>query len=409
DGDLALLTAAPLAGSAAPGSGAASGLELLLGLPASPAPWYDVPGDGPLPVVARAVVAAGPWVAGALPAALAVLALLATLLGAGRRRVGETAHRVTATTVTGWLVAAAGLAVAVLAQGHGAWAGAGLSLLLLGLGAAAPAGATAFAARAARVPGAGGTTLRVAAATLVVLALVLPAAQAAARLAGSGSVAAAGRDDVLHVSATGAVPAVGQQMQAPPRQARVLEEGVDPAGDVRYALLRADGSQLADSAVAAREASSADAAAAAAADALDAAVAELVAGAGDGVPERLAALGIGAVQVRTDDTGVGDLVATLDLVPGLSRVTEGQAVSVWRVSPEDGPAPGWARLEEGGAPVQVLPSAGTQVRADLAAGGVDRVVVLAEAASRGWHATLDGHRLDRVPPEETAGLQAFAV
>ncbi|MFC6509520.1 glycosyltransferase [Promicromonospora citrea] len=414
DGDLALLTAAPLAGSAAPGPGAgtgpASGLELLLGLPGSPAPWFDVPGDGPLSVAARAVVTAGPWVAGAVPAALAVVALLATLLRAGRRRVGETAHRVTAAAVTGWLVAAAGIAVAVLAQGHGAWAGAGLSLLLLGLGAAALAGATAVAARGARVPGAGGTTLRVVAAALVAVALVLPAAQAAARLAGSGSVAAAGRDGALHVSAPGAVPAVGQQMQAPPRQARVLEVGVDAgSGDVRYALLRADGSQLADSAVAAREAGGAGGAAAAAADALDAAVAELVAGAGDGVPERLADLGIGAVQVRTDDAAVGDLVATLDLVAGLSRVTEGQAVSVWRVSPEDGPAPGWARLEEGGITVRALPSAGTQVRAELAAGGADRVVVLAEAAARGWHATLDGRRLDPVPPDRTSGLQAFVV
>jgi hypothetical protein len=201
-------------------------------------------------------------------------------------------------------------------------------------------------------------------------------------------------------------------MQAPPRQARVLELGFSPDGDgaVRYALLRADGSQLADAAVAARAAGERGAAD----GALDTAVAELVSGATDGVPERLADLGIGAVQVRSEGVAAGpgaavdELAATLDMVPGMSRVTEGQAVSVWRVSPAGEPAPGWARVEDGGTR-QVLASAGTEVRADVAAGGADRAVVLAEAADPGWHATLDGRRLEPVAPEETAGMQAFAL
>jgi hypothetical protein len=154
--------------------------------------------------------------------------------------------------------------------------------------------------------------------------------------------------------------------------------------------------------------------------ALDAAVAALVSGATEGVPQQLADLGIGAVQVRSDGgtdaptgTGsaraVGDLTATLDMVPGMSRVTEGQAVSVWRVAPADEPAPGWARVEEAGTTRQVLPSGGTAVRADVAAGAADRTVVLAEAAGSGWHATLDGRRLEPVPVDESAGLQAFAL
>lgn len=413
DRDWRLLTAEPLAGSGAPAPGGASGLELLLGLPSAPGPWFDVPdGGGPVLAALRGLVAAGPWAVGALVLALALLGLLATLLGIGRRRVGDTARRVTATTLVGWLVAAAGIAVATLAQGDGHWPGPGLSLLLLGLGAAALAGATAVVARGARLHGFARPAVRTVAVALVVVGLLLPVTQAAAWLTASGSVAAGGRTGLLHVSSEPVVPAVGQQMQAPPRQARVLELGFSPDGDgaVRYALLRADGSQLADAAVAARAADEPGAAD----GALDTAVAELVSGATDGVPERLADLGIGAVQVRSEGAAAGpgaavdELAATLDMVPGMSRVTEGQAVSVWRVSPAGEPAPGWARVEDGGTR-QVLASAGTEVRTDVAAGGADRAVVLAEAADPGWHATLDGRRLEPVAPEETAGMQAFAL
>ncbi|MFC8800900.1 glycosyltransferase [Promicromonospora sp. NPDC057138] len=472
DGDRGLLTAEPLAGSGVPAPGTASGLQLLLGLPSAPGPWFDVPdGGGPALVAARAVVAAGPWAAGVLVLALALAGLLAALLGMGRRQAGDAADRVATTSLVGWLVAAAGLAVALLAQDDGRWSGPGLSLLLLGLGAAAIAGAGALAGRGLRradnvyaeqhaprhgtaLRGILGVARSVGIVALVVVALLLPAAQAAAWLIGSGSVAGAGRTGMLHVTTDPAVPAVGQQMQAPPRQARVLEVGFAPDaegapdGTVQYALLRADGSQLADASAAARasgepadEGAADDAAADGAADpardpagTLDAAVAALVSGATDGVPEQLADLGIGAVQVRSDDgtgagpdtgadtgadtadgarlgTGaaVGDLVATLDMVPGMSRMTEGQAVSVWRVAATGEPAPGWARVEEGGTTQAALPSAGTEVRADVAAGGADRAVVLAEAAGSGWYATLDGRRLEPVALDDAPGLQAFTL
>jgi GT2 family glycosyltransferase len=419
-GNSRLLTAEPLAGSGVPAPGSASGLELLLGLPAMPAAWLDVPGDGPVPLTVRAIVTAGPWALGALVLAFAVAGLAAALLGLGRKRVADSAQHVAATSMVGWLVAAAGLAVAVVAQGDGRWSGPGLSLLLLGLGAAALAGVRALAGTGTSLQGFLGSARTVAVVGLAVVALLLPAAQAAAWLTGSGSVADPGRTGMLHVTADPVVPAVGQQMQAPPRQARVLEVGFagDAEGTAQYALLRADGSQLADVSAAARATS--DAAGDEPAATLDAAVAGLVSGATDGVPQQLADLGIGAVQVRSDGgadaaTGadaapaVADLVATLDMVPGMSRVTEGQAISVWRVAPVDEPAPGWARIEEDGTTRQVLPSRGTALRADVAAGGADRTVVLAEAVGSGWHATLDGRRLEPVAVDEPAGLQAFAL
>ena len=425
DGDRGLLTAEPLAGSGVPAPGSASGLELLLGRPAAPAPWFDVPdGGGAVLVAVRAVVAAGPWVAGVLVLALALVGLLAALLGIGRRRAGDAADRVATTSLVGWLVAAAGLAVALLAQDDGRWSGPGLSLLLLGLAAAALAGAGVLARRGTELRGLLGTARGVGIVSLVVVGLLLPAAQAAAWLIDSGGVASDGRTGLLRVTTDPVVPAVGQQMQAPPRQARVLEVGFSPDGDgtVRYALLRADGSQLADVSVAARASAGPADDGSGPAGTLDAAVAALVSGATDGVPEQLADLGIGAVQVRSADgagsaTGagsetaaaVGDLVATLDMVPGMSRVTEGQAVSVWRVAATGEPAPGWARVEEGGTTQAGLPSAGTEVRADVPAGGADRAVVLAEAAGRGWHATLDGRRLEPVALDDAAGLQAFTL
>jgi len=421
DGDRGLLTAEPLAGSGVPDPGTASGLELLLGLPATPAPWFDVPdGDGPVPTALRSVVAAGPWAAGVLVLALAAAGLVAALLTIGRRSGDDGTDRVATTALMGWLVAAAGLAVAVLTQHDGRWSGPGLSLLLLGLSAAAAAGAGAIVGRRTELRGFLGSARRVGVVALVTVAVLLPAAQAAAWLIGSGSVAGGGRTGMLHVSTSPVVPAVGQQMQAPPRQARVLELGFSPEADgtVRYALLRADGSQLADASVAARASRPADDSPA---GTLDEAVAALVSGSTDGIPERLAGLGVGAVQVRSDGgagtaagtepgigTAVGDLVATLDMVPGLSRVTEGQAVSVWRVALTGEPAPGWARVQDDGTRV-TLPSAGTEVRADVAPGGADRAVVLAEAAARGWHATLDGRRLEPVDLDDALGLQAFEL
>jgi GT2 family glycosyltransferase len=427
-GNSRLLTAEPLAGSGVPAPGTASGLELLLGLPAAPAPWFDMPGTGLVPSAIRAVVAAGPWALGALVLALAAVGLGAALLGIGRKRVAESAQHVAATSLVGWLVAAAGLAVAVLAQGDGRWSGPGLSLVLLGLSAAALAGVRALADSGASLQGFLGSARKVAVVGLAVVALLLPAAQAAAWLTGSGSIAGSGRNGMLHVTTDPVVPAVGQQIQAPPRQARVLEVGFagdaeagGAEGTVQYALLRADGSQLADiSATARATADDRSGAGDEPVSTLDAAVAALVSGATEGVPEQLADLGIGAVQVRSDGgvgatTGtdparaVGDLVATLDMVPGMSRVTEGQAISVWRVAPAGEPAPGWARVEEAGATEQVLPSGGTAVRADVTAGGADRAVVLAEAAGPGWHATLDGRRLEPVAVDGSAGLQAFAL
>jgi hypothetical protein len=261
-----------------------------------------------------------------------------------------------------------------------------------------------------------------------VLALALPAAQLGSWVLGSTGGGAVGD---LRAAEQPVVPAVGTQMQAPPRSARVLQvDRVQPGGDgatpggasgaavVDYALLHADGTRLEDSSTIVRARAAGVVAGPDRTDTalLDQVVAEVATGRSADVTDRLAALGIGAVQVPAG--GDADLVTTLDLVPGLARVTEEGAL-VWRVT-TDGPAPGWATVLRGSADpdgtptpffapksaVRTLPSDGTGASARLAQGGEERTLRIAESADPGWRATLDGRRLAAV---DAGGTQAFAV
>jgi hypothetical protein len=208
------------------------------------------------------------------------------------------------------------------------------------------------------------------------------------------------------------VPAVGRQVQAPPRAARVLQLERDDSGLVDYTLLHADGSRLQDSSTVmqARAAGLLPGTERPATDALETAVAELVVGTAPDLAHRLAALGVGAVQVPAE--AGPELVTTLDLVSGLTRVTE-EGPRVWRVEP-DGPAPAWATVlaappadGPAGEALGTVPADGTVAVGRLDGGApADRTVVVAEAADPGWHGRLDGRPL---PEVEAGGLQAFTV
>lgn len=420
DGGWRLLVAepgAPVVEQATP-----TGLELLLGLPGGTV-WFGLgDADGVLGILGRV----GPAVVGGLVLLLAAAALV-------RRRAVRGVR-------LAWLGAAVGLATALVAvatavasgttaDGESApvagWPGAGLSVLLLGLGAAAVCALPAHPLDGLHAPAVPRRLRASAFAALGVLALVLPAAQLA-----SWSLAATSGGGVGELRAAQApvVPAVGQQMQAPPRAARVLqvdkvvpgaepgsESGGDQAQVVDYAVLHDDGSRLEDasSVVQARAAGLLGGGERGDVALLDDLVGDVVTGRSPDVAARLASAGIGAVQVPTG--GDAELVTTLDLVPGLSRVTE-DGVLVWRVT-TDGPAPGWATVlregpADGSAPdlaLGTLPADG--VRAGGAVGAVDgadgaRTLRLAESADPGWHATLDGRRMASVDAD---GLQAFEI
>ncbi|MCK9794983.1 glycosyltransferase family 2 protein [Isoptericola sp. 4D.3] len=408
---------------------APTGVELLLGLPGDTA-WFErwLGSDGAL---GRAAVV-GPALLGGAVLVLAAVALV-------RRRAVRGVR-------LAWLAAAAGLTTAVVAvstavasgtaedgtaAGVTGGPGVGLSVLLLALGAAAICAlpSTGRAPASAPVVRAERTGMRRAATAggvaVAVVALALPAAQLGSWALGSTDGGAVGD---LHAAEDPVVPAVGTQMQAPPRAARVLQlDRVQPGGDdapaaaavVDYALLHADGTRLEDSSTVVRARAAGLLAGGDRGDTalLDRVVAEVATGRSTDVADRLAALGIGAVQVPAG--GDPELATTLDLVPGLARVTE-EDVLVWRVT-TDGPAPGWATVltaagaAADGTPspffaptdaVRTVPSDGTRAGGRLAAGGEDRTLRLAESADTGWHATLDGRRL---PAVDAGGTQAFAV
>ncbi|GAA1991171.1 hypothetical protein GCM10009718_31160 [Isoptericola halotolerans] len=374
------------------------GLMLLLGRPTDPDPWLSgtIPADGP----AGVLLGAGPWLLGAGVLVLATAGLLVR-----RRLVASRAGIALAVLGLGAALLAAGTTVASGRAADGAvtavhgWPGAGLSVLLLGLGVAALA--------ATPEPGSG-RPRRIAVGALAAVALLVPVAGLAAWWqddARGESVAG------LRVTDAAVVPAVGQQMQADPRAARVLQ--LDRAdGVVDYALLHADGTSLLDSSVVvrARDAGLVPGPRRDDVAALDELVAQVAVGRAPDLAARLGTMGIGAVQLPRG--GDAELATTLDLVPGLTRVTEG-GVPLWRVDLEDGPPPGWATVleaapEDGasGVPVQTLAADGVRVVDVVDEGEEARVLVLAETAGPGWRAGLDGRRLTAL---EVDGRQAFEL
>ncbi|WP_277209680.1 glycosyltransferase [Isoptericola croceus] len=375
------------------------GLMLLLGRPTAPTSWLSGAGpgdDGPLALL----LAAAPWFLGAGVLVLATVGLLvrrrvvASRLGICLAVVGLAAALLAAGTTVASGQTAGGAVAAV--QG---WPGAGLSVLLLGLGLAALSATPAPGERRARRTGAG---------VLAAAALLVPVAGLAVWWQDE-----APGDTVadLRVTDAAVVPAVGQQMQAAPRAARVLElDRTD--GVVDYTLLHSDGSSLLDSSVVvrARDAGLVPGPARDDVAGLDELVAQVAVGRAPDLAGRLGALGVGAVQLPPG--GDAELATTLDLVAGLTRMTE-DGVLLWRVGLDDGPPPAWASVFEGlpddGAtdvPVRTLAADGTGVADRVEEGADDRVLVLAETAESSWRATLDGRRL---PAVEVDGRQAFEL
>ncbi|WP_425956333.1 glycosyltransferase [Xylanimonas sp. McL0601] len=395
DGGWRLLFAEP--GAVVPPGRAPVGWQLLLGHAQVPDAWFGA-GASAHPVLATLADAA-PWVFGALVVLLALAALARPRVIGGVR--------------TAWVLAALGLAAGMLAVGLGTWPGTGASVLLLGLGGAALLGAPVARDALAATERTGWARARAAAAVAALGVLVLlPAAGTASWALG----AVHGRDvGSLRATAVAAVPAVGRQMQDGGRNARVLQVARQD-GVLGYALMRTDGTSLIDSSVVVRgrDAGMVDAPERADRARLDALVGELGVGQAPGLAPRLADVGIGAVQVPPGADA--ELVATLDMVPGLERVTEGKGTLLWRVGVTGEPAPGWARLTDSPptadhrpATLAVLPSHRLEVRTEAPLADTPdqaRTLVLAATADHGWRATLDGRRL---PVVEADGLQAFEM
>jgi hypothetical protein len=129
------------------------------------------------------------------------------------------------------------------------------------------------------------------------------------------------------------------------------------------------------------------------------------AGDGDAVTPSLRRLAIGFVIV--DRTTPASVAARLDSAADLARLGSSSGRSVWRVVR---PAGRVVIAAEGADEGFVVPSgAHATVDENLPAGTPGRRLLLAEPASTGWRATLDGRSLEPVADSAVPWRQAFTV
>ncbi|WP_177580256.1 glycosyltransferase [Actinomyces culturomici] len=372
---------------------------LLLGLPSA---------NLPTEVLVLLAIPGALLLVGAL---LAVLVLLVRRSPARSRRAFVAPIVLAASALV--LAAAAPLSVADAGLVDGrvaaAWTSPALSLGGLGLLASlllALPTLPAWTARGARRTGA----LAGVAALVLAASASAPVAWRLLERQSDASLTASERLDAERVTSSGPlVAAVSAQAEASSRAGRVLvlDANADlSALDVR--LWRGEGPSILDSTALTRAAALREAATGADSDDATASLRSLaltlVVYPDAGTVQGLADHGVDTVLVRDDSEGAAKLAEALDRAPGVERIGETVAGTVWRVRP-DGLQPARARL--------VTASGWTDLDASLIGAsavlpeGSRGTLVLAERADAGWVATLDGKRLE--PTTADSWAQAFAV
>ncbi|MGC0331585.1 GT2 family glycosyltransferase [Streptomyces sp. SAI-170] len=289
-----------------------------------------------------------------------VLAALAALLRTERRPA----------IVTAWAVALVGLALAVLSN-RSAWAGPATLVYGLALLAAAVLGADGARARVAeqsfgwRQP---------------VAALIAFASAAGPLLVAVGWMIG-GADGPLERRDPVQVPAFVAEEGNNPDQARTLVLDSDSPAHVGYTLVRGSGARLGDAELAAADGSNAR---------LDKVVANLVAGSG---ADQAIQLGDFAVRYVLVHKGAPREVSRiLDATPGLSRLSQQDGSALWQVDRQVARA---TIVREGTAEPQPVAAGPVEIHTTVPDGPEGRVLRLADSASEGWTATLDGTPLTR--------------
>ncbi|MEU2928453.1 glycosyltransferase [Streptomyces sp. NPDC007251] len=290
-----------------------------------------------------------------------VLAALAALLRSERQLAVRTA----------WAVALLGLVLAVLSN-RSAWAGPATLVYGIALLAAAALGADGARARVAeqsfgwRQP---------------VAALIAFASAAGPLLVAAGWMIG-GADGPLERRDPTQVPAFVAEDSATGDRARTLILDSDSPARVRYTLVRGSGARMGD----------AEAGAADGADTrLDKVVANLVAGSGADQADELGGFAVRYVLVRQG--APRDITRVLDTTPGLTRLSQQNGSALYRVDQEVSRA---AIVPAGGSGAGRPVSAGpVEIHTTVPAGSAGRVLRLADTASDGWTATLNGKPLTR--------------
>ncbi|MFC5805590.1 glycosyltransferase family 2 protein [Streptomyces formicae] len=299
----------------------------------------------------------GPKALGGLVLIGVVLAALAALLRGERQFAIRTA----------WAVALTALVFAALANGSG-WAGP--ATLVYGI-----------ALLTAAVLGAEGARERVAAQSFgwrqPVAALIAVAAAAAPLLAAanwmiSGATGPLERRDPVQVPAF-----VAEESDTRDQPRTLVLGGSDPAA-VSYSLVRGSGARLGDAEL--TETGGSD-------PRLDKVVANLVAGSGADQTSQLSGFAIRYVLVR--DGAPRQMSRVLDATPGLSRLSQLDGTSLWRVDRQVARAV----IVDGKEDPLPVASGPVEAHTEIPAGGSGRVLRIADRADDGWQATLDGRAL----------------
>ncbi|WP_407565265.1 glycosyltransferase [Streptomyces sp. 184] len=197
-----------------------------------------------------------------------------------------------------------------------------------------------------------------------------------------------GADGPLERGGVEQVPAFVAEESRTPDQPRTLVVG-GSVGEVEYMLVRGAGARLGDAELA--EAGGGNIR-------LSGVVSGLVAGSGANQSAELGEYAVRYVLVRNDAPDAFGRV--LDATPGLTRLSQQDGGALWRVDARVSRATVVAAEPEGdeaaATTAEPLPVAAgpVEVHTDLKEGPEGRVLRLADAASPGWQATLDGEPLE---------------
>ncbi|MEU6773442.1 glycosyltransferase [Streptomyces sp. NPDC046759] len=290
-----------------------------------------------------------------------VLAALAALLRSERQLGIRTA----------WAVALVGLVFAVVSN-RSVWAGPATLVYGIALLAAAALGADGARSRVAeqsfgwRQP---------------VAALIALACAAGPLLVAAGWMLG-GADGPLKRRDPTQVPAFVAEDSSTGDRARTLILDSDSTAQVRYTLVRGSGARMGDAEAGAADGENTR---------LDKVVASLVAGSGADQADELGGFAVRYVLVHKG--APRDITRVLDTTPGLTRLSQQNGSALYRVDQEVSRA---TIVPAGGSGTAQPVSAGpVEIHTTVPAGPGGRVLRLADTASGGWTATLNGRPLTR--------------
>jgi GT2 family glycosyltransferase len=310
---------------------------------------------------------------GMYPLLLTIGVLLAALAGLLRRDRRPL-------VLAGWSAALVGLAAALvqtrisvrsatLGATVPAWSGPVLLIAGAGLVVAAAIGAEGARARLAAIDFGWRQPVAL---VLTITAGLAPVLAAGWWLVGGAADPIGRRDPVL-------LPAFIAAEGAEPDQPRTLVLRPRTGHRLAYALLRADGPRLGDAETAAVIDRNTG---------LDRAVADLGSGRGGDAAAALLPYGVRFVLMTTPlNPG---LARDIDTVAGLVRVSGPQGSLVWRVQYPSGRVRVLGSRGADPAGATVLPAGPVGARGNIKSGPPGRLLVVADRASVGWRATLDG-------------------